>query len=564
MLLSLLIAWASLACWTAHAQVTLSSNTTLPANVSTLASGILGGRPGSPSILHVEPTRLFPNLTGVSSSGLSGRTTSSPDDRPTGTRIVSSTITRLSSSPLLTTPTVPFGVFVSTVSGKTFTLTYVQTTHSAGIATGTLGATIGASSRSTTNGIEWVVLSTPSFFPSDVVPTPPAGVPIPVQRKTPDSLSACLFGCGDGHDTSGGGGETTGGPIKLPCVINCGLNDDAGRQDRNPGGGGDDEATRTDTRSTEANKSTSCSCRPTTATSCDETIFITTSYSSDTTRSTVLASTSTKCQAFTACGILPTTVTTTTATKTSATEFICDPTACAGTCLVNRKRDVSGPQPNNAYKVGCSLIEAAAHKKVSKRALPAPSPGETIDHFISEIFGTNHVEGAEADGPPLALFGNWPSTPTSRFDAFGDAPFSAGVDGLLGCIATVLVSHRGVWTSHFWQTTFRKALTDSIDSKGHDERFQKDVLDPFSGRNTPPDFVPLTSLPAGAFAADQHPQLLIVSPGTGQKGGEARYPTVVDRLVDEVQRFVPDLVPGSIVKWTYKAVTDEEYNNVLS
>ena len=45
--------------------------------------------------------------------------------------------------------------------------------------------------------------------------------------------------------------------------------------------------------------------------------------------------------------------------------------------------------------------------------------------------------------------------PTSRFDDFAGEAFSAGTEGLNGCTAIVVASHKGVWTAHFWQRYFR-------------------------------------------------------------------------------------------------------------
>ncbi|PSK33512.1 3-keto-steroid reductase [Elsinoe australis] len=422
----------------------------------------------------------------------------------------------------------------------------------------------------TPGGAIWVVPTLPSLFPQDIGPVgPPSGAPEPSEggSSSPDPL--CLFGCGPSDGSGKGGGGSS-----FPCVINC--------SGGGGGGGGGSDGKPTDSKPTNSNgpettirsstdelKSSTSSCTTTAAPTCDETVFLTTSYYSDSSSSTIISSTSTRCVTITACDARATTATVTSSTSTSETEYVCAPTVCASNCV--RKRGPTGPAPTDAYKCAVSLVTAASSAaaipqkgRLTNRELPGPSVGESADKFISCIFDTNQVRGAGSHGPPLmdeVLDMKVGEVPTSRFDAFGDEPFSAGVDGLFGWISVVVVSRKGVWTSHFRGNSFKEALSGSIDEKAKNQIFTDQVIDPLSKRDSRfKDFLPLTGVPENAFAEQEHPQLLIVSSSSVGKGGPEKYARPVNAILEEVNRLVPGTAKlGASTKWTYKAVSPNDF-----
>ncbi|KAF2227630.1 hypothetical protein BDZ85DRAFT_246149 [Elsinoe ampelina] len=445
---------------------------------------------------------------------------------------------------VFSTPTVPFGVFVTTVSGTPYTLTYVSRVADVSTAHTSSGDIFTVP----TVGAIWVIVNPSQSLPKGIS-GPPSGAPEPTQA----SGSLCVFGCGDSNDhdsdIGGGGGGSDGGVAALPCVINCG-----GGSNGNDGGSQSRHPTATNTRRA-SDSSTTSECSVTAAQSCDETVFITTSFNSGSS-STIKSSTSTRCATITACDAQSVTATTTSATSTSEEEFVCGPTACAGSCGINRKRADLGPKPTDVFKRGTilALDNYGNATGLEARDLPAPASGQTIDNFIWNIFDSGHVRGA-GQGPPLVEFGP-ESIPTSRYDAFEDEAFSVGVTGLFGCISIVVVSRQGVWTSHWWETTFRDAFgPNPATTTNFYNTIIRWITNPVEttpgGRDD--KYMPLPEVPVGVFAEENHPQILLIAVGASGHGRQAppAHPRVVDAMMTEVRTILPGVKPGAVVTWTY-------------
>ncbi|TKX21471.1 hypothetical protein C1H76_6545 [Elsinoe australis] len=494
----------------------------------------------------------------TTTSDTAGSLNTSLPSKPTTSLITVGPSTPISSISQITSPSstasapkVPFGVFVTTISGSSYTLTFVSST-----ATGHSTAVETISGTTTTNTITpgaaiWVVPTLPPLFPQDVGNVgPPPGAPKPLKGGSSSPNLLCLFGCGPG-DSSG----KSGGGSSFPCIINCDAGGGGGGGGRGGGGGGGSSngkptnsvpsqtIIKSSTDLSELSESSTSSCTTTAVPTCDETVFLTTSFYSDSSTSTVISSTSTTCVTITACDARATTATVTSSTSTSESEYVCAPTACAGACI--SKRSPIGPVPTDTYKRLVALADTADEDEghLVGRDLPAPSSDETIDKFIGDIFETGQVYGAGAGGPPLANFDeNVGVEPTSRFDAFADLPFSSGVDGLYGCISVVVVSRKGVWTSHFWQETFTKTFDGG---QALLDQFQNFVISPLS--KSRPGFIALTDVPDNAFAETEHPQLLIFYPNL-QGNPQTRQ---VNAILDEVKRLVPGIRGEASPIWSY-------------
>jgi hypothetical protein len=198
--------------------------------------------------------------------------------------------------------------------------------------------------------------------------------------------------------------------------------------------------------------------------------------------------------------------------------------------------------------------------------LPEPGVGndppgpESVDSFIWRLFASRQIKGAGAGGLPLSLFDHtlFPDiSPTSRFDTFGDVAFSAGVDGLYGCLSVVVVSRKGVWTSHFWEPSWRRAL-DTASPAPNQQQFDTDfedlVINPLS--NSRRRFTALNDPIVGnAFAAEHNPQVLIFGP---TRSSRPNYPAVFSAVLAEVKRILPGIERGSQHMVRYKPLPREE------
>ena len=151
-------------------------------------------------------------------------------------------------------------------------------------------------------------------------------------------------------------------------------------------------------------------------------------------------------------------------------------------------------------------------------------------------------------------------TATASFSEFGSRALSYGSPGVCGCTLLVIVSRRGVYIAHYWESVSFAPDQEWIDQfGGEDEAFQKTVLDGIQkGVATdavPPQQVSLKGV-ASAIDDDSIRAYLII-------------PIMTDRDVvdgyrpkwDQMKRAVEEILPSVTNRWReirYDAVEPEK------
>ena len=289
---------------------------------------------------------LVTTISGANSASMATSASVAGDDSNTSQN---ATPTGGSQALITSTPTsTPFGVFVSTVSGQEYTLTFIASTATAA----TQVVQSGSQTTQTTSvppggkwrrlwghscliqnpdltldlGAVWAVPSPPARFPfpaSAIVPppgAPPAPVPPPQgsEKGGGSSSLGCLFGCGG----AGGGGGSAGGG-SLPCIIDCGrggtnhpsnVQDNGSSDDNNKQSSQKDSSSstqnsndRSSQKSTETSSQSSCGQSAAQSVTCTVTLVVETNVASGTTAT--VTSTTSQCGTTSGCASMPRTTT---------------------------------------------------------------------------------------------------------------------------------------------------------------------------------------------------------------------------------------------------------------
>ena len=148
----------------------------------------------------------------------------------------------------IATPTVPFGVFVSTVGSNKYTLTFESTTaKSATQIIQTSGSSSSVTAIKAGDAI-WVVPTRPPSFPHANTKPPWGAPPVPGRFS---GNGGCLFGCGDSPPGPGGHGP--------PCIIFCHGSHDNPPHDQGNGKASDAQHSSTSDRSSRSSSRSSSS-----------------------------------------------------------------------------------------------------------------------------------------------------------------------------------------------------------------------------------------------------------------------------------------------------------------
>lgn len=220
----------------------------------------------------------------------------------------------------------PWGVMLTTVSGESYTLTWVGTQINTPTTIIQTGLSTTETSSQTAGGFIWTVPTLPPGFPNPIPPRPPPGFPKPKLGGGVDPVvPGCIFGCG----TSGGGG---GG---FPCLIDCGGGDgEPSPTDSKPT---DQTNSPTNTKATESQTATSESTESTLSCtessvfpSCTQLVSVSVYVTSGSTSTTT--TTSTSCTTITGCTGTATTEASTKTTSSAATADVCGPSCGDSVC----------------------------------------------------------------------------------------------------------------------------------------------------------------------------------------------------------------------------------------
>jgi len=246
-------------------------------------------------------------------------------------------------------------------------------------------------------------------------------------------------------------------------------------------------ASPTESVSERSTSSSSSSCSTRTVTQI--TYYV--SYKTDDRGSTIgTATTSTYSTDVSGCTVTATTATSTTA---GAPFKICQPGTCSG---CNTQRDVLPAVKSHDSR---KLIHGLAQNfTVAERSLPD-------DSVLQELYD------AVWDDKPLLVNVEheirWQGKASSRFKEFAEKDTRLYVEKLAGCTSLMVVSRRGAWVSHFWETDFIWG------------GFQEEVLDYIQmgrvaelGRPAEEKTVPLASVVASHFSEHDKPRIFIMTP----------------------------------------------------
>ena len=378
---------------------TLTSGAPSSGLSSSLSSSQSLGSPSPPSVGG------FGSTSPVISTGA----TSSPSPSTGPITSEATTETASTQASATSTPTIPFGVFVTTISNTPYTLTFVSTTAKQGTTFVESDASTTTTSSVTAGGAIWALPTLPIGFPLIPFPGPPPGAP-------PPSISGsgfnplCIFGCG-----GGGGGSSSSTPGKLPCVIGCG----GGESEPTGSGSNSNDPTSNEHSSVSSSRSSSETCTSgTTVRSCREDVQLSTSFVSGGSSSTVISSTSTSCITITTCSATATTSTSTTSTGSSKTEeIVCVPQNCgAGKCGTQALMLWEVEHQTDLISTACNAKRAAAtgpvtpmvslvargaefndSKSLFERDLPQPPENGDFDSWLSGIMEGGHVRGGQGN-----------------------------------------------------------------------------------------------------------------------------------------------------------------------
>lgn len=283
----------------------------------------------------------------------------------------SSTVSVTTSKSTASTPTVPFGVIPTVISGTTYSLTYVSTTA-------TKPTTIVESNSQTTTTATYS-----SGAPIWIVPILPPGFPLPPPPPPPIAPPPGPVG--------GGGPPPVGGG----CVFGCGE-------------GGDDGDNPTTEQNSQSHTSTASK----------------TSTSKSSSSSVSGAQCSFGCTA----------------------------------CLAGREAAPTTTSNKPKGEIG-NLFQYGAMLK--KRNVPM---GDGLPDLFNEVKGAGNTAKVELASRSAT------GVSSSQFITFDNAEHNIYVSGLEGCTSVIVVSRKGAWASHFWETP-------AFSFTGANDRFQADVLD---------------------------------------------------------------------------------------
>jgi hypothetical protein len=165
-----------------------------------------------------------------------------------------------------------------------------------------------------------------------------------------------------------------------------------------------------------------------------------------------------------------------------------------------------------------------------------PKNSQQVDILILHVVNGYTVD-VEGDFSVAKVTILWPRQdnipPESNSNAitatFGEVPYNGVVFGLYGCTSVIVVSRKGVWLSHFWDSP------SFMEDKG--VSFKHDVLDAMTygdGSAEMPPLEPMTK-EDGIFVRDAQPEAIIITPD------EREYTIQIDHIMDELEELMPQI-----------------------
>ena len=215
------------------------------------------------------------------------------------------------------------------------------------------------------------------------------------------------------------------------------------------------------------------------------------SYKTDGKGSTIsTATTSTYSTDVSGCTVIATTATSTTV---GGSARICEPGTCPG---CNTQRDVLPALESHAStKLNLGLN---VNWTIAERSLPD-------DSDVSELYDTVWAEKELLVN--VKHEDRWQGKASSRFRDFAEKDTRLYVEGLAGCTSLMVVSRRGAWVSHFWETNFiYGGFTEEVLNYMQTGRVAE------LGRPAEEDTVPLASLVTSHFSEHDKPRIFIMTP----------------------------------------------------
>lgn len=383
---------------------------------------------------------------------------------------------------------------LTTVSSKSYTLTWVGSKISAATTFTEIGPSTTETTSQTAGGFIWTIPTLPAGFPIPI-PGPPPGFPVPVLGGGIDpDVPGCIFGCGP--PGLGGGGGGGGG---LPCLIDCGSGGGGGG---GGGGGPDPDPSPSDNEPSNTKPTQSQPTSTKSVSSCSSSAFPSCTQVITVSSSTTITSTS--CTTITGCSGTATTGVST--ASASATGVFCSIgcTGCTGATKSKSKRDkpliIEGrlPTPEDYWRDDLSnrygqlsLFDNSTEDDVWKRGyLPQVSDSDfanSVDNFIVELTSPDYP-GAK----PCAIYyqAAISTALTVAFDAVPDeGNYFPSLRGLEGCTSVVIIGEKGCWISHLWEIPWFTGYTQNQATGVAD--FQTNIITPLEnggGANMPSPF----------------------------------------------------------------------------
>ena len=491
-------------------------------NPTSLVAGTVTLTPGGPSLTSSGHTIAIPTSATGGQIQVDGTTTSLPGlntatntgtgttgtntgtntgtitGTSTGTNVGTITGTRVSRTSYIATNVpsgLPWGVMLTTVSSKSYTLTWVGSKVNSPTTIIETGPSTTETTSQTAGGFIWTVPTLPAGFPGPP-PGPPSGFPDPIGGGIDPIVPGCIFGCGP--PGLGGGGGGGGG---LPCLIDCGGGGGGG------GGGGNPDPDPSKPNPSDNNPSNSKTTQSqrtstTSASSCSTSTFPSCTQVVSVSFSTTITSTS--CITITGCSGTATTGVSTASTSSTGVYCSIGCAGCGPASKLKSKRDpplmiegrLATPKDywrdDLAKRHGLESLPAdyMQDDRWKRGYIPQTSDSDfanDVNNFITEQIAPTYP-GAKPC--PINYQNPFSTALTVAFDAPPDeGNYLPSLRGLEGCTSVVIIGEKGCWISHFWEIPWFTGYIQNTESGV--ANFQTNIINPLEnggGANMPSPF----------------------------------------------------------------------------